>query len=170
MVLLAPSLGGLPCKSIAARRALDEPGEEVLAVSLAVGAAIVLGEHCFGPLMQVWVHYGRNLTLYVVLAAVNLHHVDAGVGGLVDDVGDGGGRPASTRLALAGPVAPSRRGNAEVVEALCLPVERGALCDVSGDLPNDGRFFRYDLQPGILIETVAVGDAPHVLAASESPV
>ena len=31
-------------------------------------------------------------------------------------------------------------------------------------------FFRYNLQLGILIETVAVGDAPHVLAASESSV
>jgi hypothetical protein len=73
----------------ATHRALHQPREYLLAVVLAVGVALVLGECGLCALLEGGVYYGRDRLLDDIRPAVNLDLMRAGVGALVDDIGYG---------------------------------------------------------------------------------
>lgn len=63
-----------------------------------------------------------------------------------------------------------RPGHADVVEALGLRVKRGAVSHVPEDRAHHLRLLGHDLEPGVPVGPVPVGNAPHVLAGVEGPV
>jgi hypothetical protein len=77
--------GGVPRAGRSTHLALDEPGEEVVAVALTVRVAFVLGQRCESTLLEGRFHYGWARLLDKALSAVDLDFVRAGVDPPVDE-------------------------------------------------------------------------------------
>src|SRR5215211_911686 len=152
MVLLAPPSRAVARASTAAGGAADETSQQVPAIVLPVAVPRVLAENGHRPLLEAGLEHGRHGLLDDVLAVVRLDPVDARVGGLADDVGDRHDGPElRARALLAVAVAPSRSGEAEVVQALGLRVERGAFGDVLDDLTHELCLFGHHLEEAAVV-------------------
>ena len=98
----------------------------------AAGVALILLQAGDGLLLQLWLHYGRDLALYRSLVGVN--RVYPRVSALLDYALHSRGTPHRAVLAGSVPVLTSGRGLALVVEALCLRVKSSSRSDVGDDL------------------------------------
>jgi hypothetical protein len=83
----------MPPARRATQGARHEPREQVLAAVLAIGVALVLGERGLRTLLEGGVYYGWDRLLDDIRPTVNLDLMRAGVGSLVDDIGDSCNRP-----------------------------------------------------------------------------
>src|SRR5215217_583688 len=149
--------------------ARDESRQQVGAVLPPAGEALVLSEGSEGTLLQLGCDDGRNLPRDDVLTGVDLDLVGARVGALVSDVANRGRSPPPARFALAGSVAPSWRGYAEIVQALRLRVEGRPRCDVLEYLRDDLRLFGHHHERAGLADGESVGDDPRLPPVAVRP-
>src|SRR5215208_645893 len=170
MVLLAPPSRAVARAGAAAGGAPDETPQQVPAIILTVAVPGVLLENGHRPLLEARLEHGRHRLLDDVLSAVRPDPVDARVRGLADDVGERHDGPElGARALLAVAVAPSRGGEAEVVQALGFRVERGAFGDVLDDLTHELCLFGHHLEEAAVVGAVAIGRRPEVFAAPVRP-